>query len=44
MGANIPGKKVENMMFSGGVPFYKAKLVEETDSGYAGLDKGKVAV
>ncbi|KAJ8088259.1 hypothetical protein PM082_022331 [Marasmius tenuissimus] len=44
MGANIPGKKVENMSFSGGVPYYKAKLQEEADGGYVGLEKGKVEV
>ncbi|KAL0574176.1 hypothetical protein V5O48_007785 [Marasmius crinis-equi] len=41
MGANIPGKKVENMMFSGGVPLYGQKLQEEADSGYAHLEKSK---
>ncbi|KAK7042918.1 hypothetical protein VNI00_008654 [Paramarasmius palmivorus] len=42
MGANIPGKKVEPLNFTGGVPMYITKLKECADSGYEGLEMGKV--
>ncbi|KAF9259394.1 FAD dependent oxidoreductase [Marasmius fiardii PR-910] len=41
MGANIPGKKVEPLNFTGGVPMYKQKLQEAADGGYPEFEKTK---
>ncbi|ESK89545.1 cyclopentanone -monooxygenase [Moniliophthora roreri MCA 2997] len=42
MGANIPGKKVEPLNFTGGVPMYASKLQESAEKGYEGLEMGTV--
>jgi cation diffusion facilitator CzcD-associated flavoprotein CzcO len=36
MGANIPGKMREMLMYSGGLPMYLKELKESADRGYAG--------
>ncbi|KAG7089024.1 hypothetical protein E1B28_010735 [Marasmius oreades] len=41
MGANIPGKKIEPLNFTGGVPLYKQLIQEAADSGYPQLEKTK---
>jgi cation diffusion facilitator CzcD-associated flavoprotein CzcO len=37
MGANIPGKKREMLVYPGGLPLYLQKCKESADSGYAGF-------
>src|SRR5438128_12530433 len=37
MGANIPGKKREMLVYPGGLPLYLRKCKESADAGYAGF-------
>ena len=37
MGANIPGKKREMLVYPGGLPMYLQKCKESADAGYAGF-------
>ena len=37
MGANIPGKKREMLVYPGGLPFYLQNCKETADAGYAGF-------
>lgn len=37
MGANIPGKPREPLVYLGGVPTYYKTLNDEADAGYAGF-------
>jgi len=37
MGANIPGKKREMLVYPGGLPLYLQKCKESADAGYAGF-------
>ncbi|KAK1232531.1 hypothetical protein PQX77_004339 [Marasmius sp. AFHP31] len=38
MGANIPGKKIEQLNFTGGIPTYRTKLEECKKHNYAGME------
>ena len=38
MGANIPGKTRELLMYSGGLPLYLQELQESAAKGYDGYD------
>ncbi|KAL0577461.1 hypothetical protein V5O48_004530 [Marasmius crinis-equi] len=42
LGANIPGKVIEPLNFTGGVPYYKKRCDEVAQNGYEGFDKGTV--
>ena len=37
MGANIPGKKREMLVYPGGLPLYLQKCKQSADAGYAGF-------
>jgi len=37
MGANIPGKKREMLVYPGGLPLYLQKCKESANAGYAGF-------
>jgi len=37
MGANIPGKKREMLVYPGGLPLYLQKCKESAEAGYAGF-------
>ncbi|THU96920.1 cyclohexanone monooxygenase [Dendrothele bispora CBS 962.96] len=41
MGANIPGKKIEPLNFTGGIPFYTKFCNEVVNDGYRGFDFAK---
>ncbi|KAL0562368.1 hypothetical protein V5O48_019719, partial [Marasmius crinis-equi] len=41
MGANIPGKKIEQLNWTGGIPLYKEKLEEVKKDGWAGFELRK---
>ncbi|KAG6820201.1 hypothetical protein H0H93_004051 [Arthromyces matolae] len=36
-GANVPGKRIESLNFTGGVPMYKTLIEKSADDGYSGF-------